>query len=198
MVFLVQAASSYLLKEQPKQLFVGAELCARWYQIYTGSLDFKATDRVISYAREAQDVFSWILAGHALSTLVGRVSEKKFDTETTAVFSELMAQAASCGDVVINKFFNSPIPRFKVLGFVSDTVGDVLSIVPAIGANRSLSRAIEAAKAVASLCLTLLSAGVYYGAQTYFMPRVSLVLETTVFMAKFVHFSFSYKSQKDR
>lgn len=197
MVFLAQAASSYFFKEQPKQLFVGAELCARWYQLYTGSLESKTIDRVISYAREAQDVFSWISAGQAFSTLAGRVFQKKFDGATTVAFTDLMAQAASCGDIVINKIFESPLSRFKVLGFASDTLGDVLGLALTISTKHSLSKIIEAVKTVASLCLTLLSAGVYYGAQTYIMPRVSLVLETIVFTGKFVHFYFTCKPAKD-
>ncbi len=196
---VAQAVSTYFFKEEPKQFFVGAELCARWYQGYQvlkGQPAPKSTDVIITYCQDAQEVFSWITAGRSITSLVGRVVELKWDAETTALISDAVAQSAACGDIVINKLFESKVPRFKVLGFVTDMISDLLdaSSLYKAGYNKKF---LAGAKTITSLFITIVSMGLYFGVQTYILPRVSLVLETTVFVVKIVRFSIEFKNNNN-
>ncbi|MGH2613376.1 MAG: hypothetical protein ACRDFB_10070 [Rhabdochlamydiaceae bacterium] len=143
---------------------------------------------MISYSREAQEMFSWVLAGKAISALTGRVIAWKGGRDTTAALSESLAHSAACGDIIIDKFFESKIPRFKVLGFIADTAGDINDLC-SVGCVKEV---VAIAKSLISIFLTFVSAGIYLGVQTYVLPRVSLVLETMAFITKFVHFSNTF------
>ncbi len=171
---------------------MGAELCARWYLLFKGDLGSLKADRFIAYSSEAQDVFSWMLAGKAATSLAGRVSKGKFNAETAADFSEALAESAACADTIFNKIFNTTEPRLTTLKVAGDTIGDLLDLKSFI-ANPSLSAGFGAIKGLASFFQTLLSAGAAYGIHAYVMPRVSLVLDTTVFISKFVQFNLEKK-----
>ncbi len=173
---------------------MGAELCARWYLVFKGDLGSVKTERFITYSSKAQDVFSWMLAGKAFSSLAGRVSKGHFDTDAVSSLSEALAESAACADIVLNKVFHSTEPRLKTVRVAGDTVGDLLDLKSFI-VSPSLSNGFGAIKGLASFCLTLLTAGAAYGVHSYVMPKVSLVLDTTVFISKFVQFNLEKKEK---
>jgi hypothetical protein len=181
--------ASYFFRQEPKQFFMGAELCARWYLLYKGDLGSVRAGRILDYSGEAQEVFSWMLAGKAYTSLVGHVGKRKFNAKIIAALSEGLAESAACADSVFNKIFVSKEPRLKPLKAAADTIAD-LADLKGLCANHSWSGTFGKIKCVSSLCLTLLSAAAAYGVKSCIMPRVNLLLDTTVFITKFMQFSF--------
>jgi hypothetical protein len=185
-----QTLSAYFFKDHPKQLFVGAELCARWCQLVKGGEASLPVERVISYAQGAQGGFSWIFAGEGITNWVGRVYEKKWDAQTVSALTDSISQSASCV-AVVNDFFEFKAPsqdQLKVVGFAADTLTDVSELklfISVLSKKAFVEKVVTLARLVSSLFLTFVSITVYYfGAQNYILPTVSLVLETTLFITK--------------
>jgi hypothetical protein len=196
---LAQSVSSYFFTEEPRQLFTGAEICARFFKLYKGDLTPNTVDRVIDYTQIGQNYFCFPQAGAALSSLIGRVSNRKFDVKTIRALSDAISQMASCIDMSINKIFESSgslTPKLKVLGYAADACYDCADLKSTRNKAGSRSQSVvyvSIVKSVASLFLTGVSVGVYFGAQASILPHISLVLNTTVFITRIAQHSLEFK-----
>jgi hypothetical protein len=184
-----QSLGTYLFYEKPKQLFVGAELCARWYQLLSGDVGSSGAEAVISYAQTAQEAFVWPDLGKALFELPGRVEalRKEPYEKIVIALSESISLSITCGEVVTKI-------SLKKIGFMVDMVGGL------VGVKESLSDSSTAMKveSIATVCLILTSIGIYYvDAPVIILSRVSLILNTTMFVANYVDFHQTFNSKKD-
>lgn len=176
---MIQQVSKYFFYERPEQLFVGVELCARWYQLIKGDWSGAGANALASYAQQAQPFFRWVVAGRAFSEVGNQIIDKKWDAETVGGLADSLSQSAACADIVATTFFNFNIPRISVLGLAGDMVNGCVGLKGAENFNAAVG-------AVAALCSTLLSVGAYVRPGSFVWPQVSLICDTTVFIAGIV------------
>lgn len=178
-----EKVSRHFFVQNPKQFFVGAELCARWALLLKGEAAPNSVRKVAEYAQEAQDVFAWINAGRALSDLAGRIYAWSWDSEAPDTLSEVVGSVAACGDIAINKFFELPAAKFKVLGFTSDVFSGVRELISDYKSEAYEIKMVAVAKSIMSLFSTLVAIGVHFEINAYVMPRVTLVVDTSIFIS---------------
>ncbi len=152
--------ATYFSKKEPKQLFVGAELCARAYLRWDKDPTAK---RIVEVAQEAQEVFAFPAAGVALHQLWNKKDWKTIQSADISVIAEVVAQCTLCVQFVASKIFNSGMARsekspFTAVVLVADTVNDLSALYSAYYAKPSdESRYQPWMKPLASLMVTVLT-----------------------------------------
>lgn len=179
--------SSYFFREEPKQLFVGAEICARGYLWLKGERSSRAVERIIDYAQGAQAVFAAPNAGKAVVEFWNAPGGAK----TVSALAEMVAQCVMCLDFAVNKIFESRAGQpFKAVVFVADIVNDAAALKSAYNNatdSGSIAWQVSTVKTALSLWLSVAFAAVHYGAMRE-MVRELLVLEAVLFTVKTLDF----------
>ena len=170
--------TAYFCKQEIDQFFAGAELCARWVQL--GGRGSLPVGRIEDYAGVVQEALLFPYAFMALKALGERVWEKKFDLETGKELAIAISCVVTGVEFVVNKIFESKNLPLKPLGFAEDVLHDLIEL------KSAYEKPLKPMTYVA--CLTpVMSIGIHVISlvENNSLHRVSLVLETTVFVSKF-------------
>jgi len=184
--------ATYFFQEEPKQLFVGADLCARGYLWLRGGVEPKTWMRVIEYAQAAQDVFAWPNCGRALTELAREI--------TVFTFAEAVSQAALCTDVAFKYILpsqNKHSERLKGVVLAADFVSDASELKRLWGMTKdtdSTSYKISLYKTILSLYSTVLYAAMWSGVIRCKLSRSILATESVLLIAKVANHYFKDKS----
>ncbi|MGD0664463.1 MAG: hypothetical protein ABSA17_01870 [Rhabdochlamydiaceae bacterium] len=188
----IASVAACFSKDEPKQFFSGAELCARLYALYKGGCVPNSVDKVLNYTQIVQEALSFPLALGALKDLHEKWS---FDVETVKNFADVVSNAAEAVDFAINKIFEfkrPPIPYLKPIGFAAGFLYDICDLKSAYNTRQKFTKIsasmpyISAFKSVMSIFLCMVSLSIYLEVKNKNLHKVSLVLETTVFMSMVV------------
>lgn len=185
----LRLTQDYFLKDSPKELFTVVELTARWVQAIRGEKSSPRAGKVISYVSLAQGAFCWPRALSSLSTFIKLIWIGQEKVQIGSGLLEVFSRGSMCIDIVVTEIFENKselLSKVKWVGICADVVLDVIEGADLSWAKKSsIAKVVSAAKIFLSLTVSALSLSALYRGRSIVSARVTLVIETALFISSF-------------